>query len=247
MQVESMSSQDYTEIRGTVNTAPNDTESVQSEGTVQSQTSSLRSKYQYRSPIEEEEYQKLNQFHNKNRRSSNGSQKRLFSSSLVSSKKNNNTHYKRRARSNTTREAPASPTDTVSSFEYESQAHILQRMNNVSRIIQHRDNSPESDSQTTTTDIGYDSSLDRSQVHQHSRNGAKKKSSKQVPLDLARMTALPRIPQGTTFHIPHHMPSALEQDLSLHYNNGKINELPKSHSRSYDSHHHMTSTLTSLV
>ena len=224
MQVESMSSQDYTEISGTVNTASNDTESVQSVGTVQSQTSSLRSKYQYRSPIEEEEYQKLTQLHNRNRRSSSGSQKRLFSSSLVSSKKNNNTHYKRRARPNTTREAPASPTDTVSSFEYESQAHILQRMNNVSHIIQHRDNSPGSDSQTTT---------------------------KQVPLDLARMTALPRIPQGTTSHIPHHMPSALEQDLSLHYNNGKINQLhhfPKSHSRSYDDHHHMTSsTFTSLV
>lgn len=178
--------------------------------TLSQSSSTLRSKYQYRSPMEQEQYQQLSDF-----RKSTGSSK---SDRKVDSNKRRKPHpLHNGANSNPsnrrvldlTREA--SPTDTVSSFEYQSQSQLTAQLR-TKRLPSY------------TTD-GYDTSSEDDsvfhQVHPIENKGTSSRhkpgklvarnssfkveyDSKNVP-NLALMTAIP--PQGNGG--PSYMPTAI--------------------------------------
>ena len=120
--------------------------------TLTSQSSTLRSKYQYKSPLErevergqremtaeeEEEEERLDQIpqiansSTRSSRRSSTAQRRLFQSNDASQQHTRSlslTKYKRsRTRGGDGRDGSSSPTDTVSSFEYESHSQINDKL-----------------------------------------------------------------------------------------------------------------------
>ena len=249
MQVEMMDSPipDEVENRTGMETS-NDSGNGQDSGSVCTMTTSqssstLRSKYQYRSPMEQEEYQRLSDFRRSLDRDSSDRTKSKTNSSRSKRSGFRSTNTPSKAQLlHLTREA--SPTDTVSSFEYQSQSQMISQMRN-KRLPSY------------TTD-GYDTSSEDDSVFHHvqqpvnlahmqkkTRQPVARKSSfkveyspKNMP-NLALMTALP-----PTSNSPSYMPNAIPSIPQTSHVQ-QLNRIPRSRSASNNRKHNVNLTETS--
>ena len=190
--------------------APEDTDSESQEGeetdgqdstsvytamTTSQSSSTLRSKYKYRSPLEQEEYQQLSDL-----RQNGFVRGKAKTSQTMQINLNPESNSSTPLSSNSRSLRDASPTDTVSSFEYQSQSRL--------QLAKKRRPS-------YTTD-GYDtSSEDESIIHRvnpltpkqlgHSvtQNGILRKHGAKGLPNLAKLTALPQN------NMPPYMPTAI--------------------------------------
>ena len=204
MQVESLESPvpDNSDIRTRLETT-DDSGNGQDSGSICTMTpsqsnSTLRSKYQYRSPMEQEEYQRLSDF-----RKSTSSVK----SDIVRTKVKMDANHRKKP--GMFKGAPhatngflyltreTSPTDTVSSFEYQSQSQTIAQMRNNKRLPSYTtdgyDTSSEDDSVFHST-RGHSQSTHQKHRHKSvTRNSSfKVQVDSKKPPNLALMTALPQ-------------------------------------------------------
>ncbi len=240
MQVEMMESQTPdgidggAPVRSSRTEASNDSGNGQDSGSVCTMTTSqssgtLRSKYQYRSPMEQEQYQQLSDFRSMNRSTRQKGKDKGSSRSKklenVSLKSFPNPTLQNTRSLHITREL--SPTDTVSSFEYQSRSQMIPQQR-TKRLPSY------------TTD-GYDTSSEDDSVfhsvHTHhnpratvARNNSFKVTydSKNVP-NLALMTALPLSvdPPFMPYAIPT-TPTAIDSPSLPPVSNKPLNRVPRS-------------------
>ena len=217
MQVETMSpandtkEAEYAELNTIQAVLASESDSI---GTLTSQGSSvLRSKYQYRSPMEQEVYQCQSEALDQ-RQAWNDKQKRKGDSSSRKDKGSVSLNRFKQTNQPTnlyafSSQRSTSPTDTVSSFEYESQNHVLHEMvrnglrphgNNLVGIS-HQD---ERESQVIKNTSSASTDVEPIRISSFKRS--------QLP-DLALMTALP---SNNTSQTSSPLPVSPSPDNSLH-------------------------------
>ena len=219
MQVETMSpandtkEAEYAELNTIQAVLASENDSIGT-GTLTSQSSSLlKSKYQYRSPMEQEVYQSQNEaldqrqaWNNKQKRKGDSSSRKDKGSVSLNRLKQTNQPTNMYAFSS---QRSTSPTDTVSSFEYESQSHVLHEMmrngfrphgNNLVRGS-HQD---EQETQVDKNTSSGSSDIRPVRIPSFKRS--------QLP-DLALMTALP---SNNTSQTSSPLPLSPSPDNSLH-------------------------------
>ncbi len=160
--------------------------------TLSQSSSTLRSKYQYRSPMEQEEYQRLSDFRRSTK--SDVTRTKVKRDTKNNSKKLNTFKSAPNTPSNTRLTRETSPTDTVSSFEYRSQSQMVRNKRLPSYTTDGYDTSSEDDS------VFHSVHTSRSQQkHHHHHQSVSRNSSFKVVVDskrppnLALMTALPQM------------------------------------------------------
>lgn len=215
MQVEALppgsSPAEYAELSTLTGIVPSP---MSNSGTLTSQSSTLKSKYQYKSPMEQEEDRLKNGGVQAEESTDNNEQDHVLQDHTLPSTINSQRRLFTNAnnlqvRNPLQRQGSASPTDTVSSFEYESHSQIMQKLNRLR-------------SSEELTDEGYYSNNKLLKNGSSSGNIRKPPPTFRKLPDLALMTSIPSGKNSPSYPqmTPERLPSLIN-DANTQKHNGQ--------------------------